>query len=204
MLPRKIIETLAVSSFALVIGMQNSALASVNQLISSNGLVFINTNTLTPKQSNLLVENDTYWGPEQDFKISMPGTVTKNITDELTSVSPNTQTVYTVIHKNFPEASRIPIPQVRQVLQSAMRESIGLTGKVIRSTNLVIDGHPGLELLMEHSNGSLGQYRAFVVNQRLYFMGAMTGNELTTESVNFFDSFRVYPEQIRYSSLRFN
>ncbi|MHC5733731.1 hypothetical protein [Nostoc sp.] len=74
-----------------------------------------------------------------------------------------------------------------------------LSGKVIRTTHLVIDGHPGLELVTEHSDESLGQYRAFVVNQCLYFMEAMTSDELTTESVNFFNSFRVYPEQIRYS-----
>lgn len=62
-----------------------------------------------------------------------------------------------------------------------------LSGKVIRTTNLVINGYPGLELLIDHSDESLGQYRAFVVNQRLYFMGAMTSDELTTESVNSFN-----------------
>ncbi|MEH2159238.1 hypothetical protein [Nostoc sp.] len=75
-----------------------------------------------------------------------------------------------------------------------------LSGKVIITTHFVIDGHPGLELVIEHSDESLGQYRAFVVNQRLYFMEAMTSDELTTESVHFFDSFRVYPERICYSS----
>jgi hypothetical protein len=40
-----------------------------------------------------------------------------------------------------------------------------------------------------------------IVTQRLYFMGAITQDELTTEAVNFLDSFRVYPEQIRYSNL---
>ena len=131
----------------------------------------------------------------------MPGTVTQNADEQLISASAVTRTAYIVKHKDFPQASRIPIPQLRQVLQSAMQETIGITGKVIRTTNLVIDGHPGLELLMEHSDGSLGQYRLFAVNQRLYFMGAITADKLTTEAVNFFDSFRVYPEQIRYSNL---
>ncbi|WP_225894381.1 hypothetical protein [Atlanticothrix silvestris] len=153
-----------------------------------------------PKQPLLVVQNYIYWGAQRDCQIMMPGVVTENMLDRLTSFSATTQTAYTIIQRDFPEASRIPIPQLRQVLQSAMRETIGHTGKVIRTTNLVIDGHPGLELLMQHSDGSLGQYRAFVVNQRLYFMGSLTKDELTTEAVNFFDSFRVYPERIRYSN----
>ncbi|MCC5623986.1 hypothetical protein [Nostoc sp. CHAB 5715] len=195
------LKNIAVTSCTLLtLGMHNPAIALVDQAVFSSGLVSINTKKLTPKQSNLVADNSTYWSSQENCKILMPGIVTENTEEQLTSVSANTKTVYTIIHKEFPEASRIPIPQVRQVLQSAMRETIGRTGKVIRTTNLVIDGHPGLELLMEHSDETLGQYRAFVVNQQLYFMGAITPNELTTESVNFFDSFRIYPERIRYSS----
>ncbi|MCC5663800.1 hypothetical protein LC653_07660 [Nostoc sp. CHAB 5784] len=196
-----VIKNIAVTSCTLLtLGIHNPAIALVDQAVFSSGLVSINTKKLTPKQSNLVADNTTYWSPQGDCKILMPGIVTDSTEEQLTSVSATSRTIYTIIHKEFPEASRIPIPQVRQVLQSAMRETIGRTGKVIRTTNLVIDGHPGLELLMEHSDESLGQYRAFVVNQHLYFMGAITPNELTTESVNFFDSFRVYPERIRYSS----
>ncbi len=200
MLPTNILNTIAVTFVAMTFGMQNPAVALVNKPMSSDNLVSIHTNSRTPKQPILVAENDTYWGPQRDFKIFMPGKITENTLEQLTSVSA-TRTVYTVVHKDFPEASRIPIPQLRQVLQSAMRETIGLTGKVVRTTNLVIGGQPGLELMMQHSDGSLGQYRAFTVNQRLYFMGAVTDDELTTEAVNFFDSFRVYPERIRYSSL---
>jgi hypothetical protein len=192
------IKAIAIVLSAITVGMQNPVAAVVNNQASQANLVLVTTKQLTTKQPVLVAINDTYWGPQGDFKISMPGEVTENTSEQLTSVS-TTQTVYTVIHRDFPEASGIPIPQIRQVLQSAMRETIGGTGKVIRSTNLVIDGYPGLELLMQHSDGSLGQYRAFVVNQRLYFMGALTPDELTTEAVNFFDSFQVYPEQISYS-----
>lgn len=194
--------SIAVASFLLSFGMQNSAAGLDNQSILSSGLESIDTNSRISKQSHVIALNGTYyWSPQRDCKIFMPGILTGDSTEEeLTSVSATTRTAYTIIYRDFPIASRIPIPQVRQVLQSAMRETVALTGKVIKTTNLVIDGHPGLELLMEHSDGSLGQYRAFVVNQRLYFMGAMTRDELTTESVNFFDSFRVYPERIRYSS----
>ncbi|WGV25456.1 hypothetical protein [Halotia branconii] len=201
MLLTNTLKTFAVSFFVMVSAFPDPALALVNQPTSANKVVSVNTSIRTPKQPLLVAQNYIYWGPQRDCQILMPGVVTENILNRLTSFSATTQTAYTIIQRDFPKASRIPIPQLRQVLQSAMRETIGHTGKIIRTTNLVIDGHPGLELLMQHSDGSLGQYRAFVVNQRFYFMGSLTKDELTTEAVNFFDSFRVYPEQIRYSNL---
>jgi hypothetical protein len=89
--------------------------------------------------------------------------------------------------------------QIRELLQTSMRGRIGTKGKVVRSTNLVIDGYPGLELLVQHFDGSLGQYRTFLVKGRMYGMGAAAQSELTTETANFFDSFRVYPQQISSS-----
>ena len=67
----------------------------------------------------------------------------------------------------------------------------------MRSTNLEIDEYPGLELLVQHTNGTTGQYRGFIVKGRMYMMAAVTEGELTTEAVNFFDSFGVYPERVR-------
>ncbi|MEH2270908.1 MAG: hypothetical protein V7K68_21260 [Nostoc sp.] len=151
-----VLKNIAVTSCTLLIlGTHNPAIALVDQAVFSRMLVSINTNALTPKQSNLVADNSTYWSPQGDCKILMPGIITDSTEEQLTSVSATIHTIYTIIHKEFPEASRIPILQVRQVLQSAMRQTIGRTGKVIRTTNLVIDGHPGLELLMEHSDESL-------------------------------------------------
>ncbi|WP_414542609.1 hypothetical protein [Nostoc sp. CCY0012] len=194
--------TIAAASVFIAISTQSQALALVNSSKSVLNLVSSNTRIQAPKQPILIAEDNTYWGPERDFQIFMPGEVIKNTLDQLTSISAN-QRVYTIIHRNFPQASSIPIPQLRQVLRTAMRETIGRQGKIIQTTNLVINKHPGLQLLIQHSDGTLGQYRAFVVNQRLYFMGTVTKDELTTESVDFFDSFRVYPERIPYSNLNF-
>jgi hypothetical protein len=186
----------------MVVGMPNPASASVHQLILSSETVSINSNIFPSKNPNLVADSTIYWGAKQDFKISMPGVITQNTSDQLTSTSDYYQAVYTIINQDFPEASRIPIPQIRQVLKSSMRETIGSTGKIVRTTDLVIDKYPGLELIIQHPDGSTGQYRSFVVNQRLYFMGARTQGELTTEAVNFFDSFRVYPQKINYSNRR--
>lgn len=204
--PINTVKTITLTLLAVSLGTQNPVGALVNNQIPHSNLASITTKERTnnvemlhvTSQLNLVAINDTYWGPQRDFEIWMPGRITENTLYQLASVSP-TRTVYTIIHKDFPEASRVPIPQIRQVLQSTMRETIGGTGKVVRSTNLVIDGHPGLELLIQHPDGYLGQYRAFVVKQRLYFMGALTQDELSTETANFFDSFRVYPEGISSS-----
>lgn len=191
--------TIAATSFVLVLGTQNPAVALVNPSDSAIESVSSNTKIQTPKQPIVIAENDTYWGPKRDFTILMPGEVVRNRGDQLISVSA-TESVYIVMHRNFPRASRIPIPQLRQVLRRAMRESLGSHGKIIQTTDRVIDQHPGLELLMQHSDGTLGKYRAFLVNQRFYLMGTVTRNEFTTESVKFFDSFQVYPENISYSN----
>ncbi|MEY2914414.1 MAG: hypothetical protein RLZZ184_3723, partial [Cyanobacteriota bacterium] len=71
-----------------------------------------------------------------------------------------------------------------------------IKGKVIKSTDMVIQGYPGIELLVQHSDGSQGQYQAYIVRRRLYLIGARTKDELTTEASNFFDSFRIYPSRI--------
>ncbi|MBD2776441.1 hypothetical protein [Iningainema tapete] len=98
-----------------------------------------------------------------------------------------------------PEVFYLSTQGIRQLLQSSMRENIASKGKVVRSTALVVDKYPGLELLVQNYDGSLGQYQAFLVKGRMYVLGALTSDELTTETVNFFESFSFYPERIRYS-----
>jgi hypothetical protein len=77
-----------------------------------------------------------------------------------------------------------------------MRNNLDTKGKIIKSTNMVVEGYPGIELLIQHSDGSQGQYQGYVVRRRLYLLGARATDELTTEAANFFDSFRVYPTRI--------
>jgi hypothetical protein len=184
----------------ITVGMQNPAAALVNNQAPQSNLASVTTKQLTSKQPIQVALNDIYWGPQRDFKIGMPGEVASNKHDELTSWSAESQTTYIIVHRDMPpEVFYLSTQGIRQLLQSSMRENIASKGKVVRSTNLVIDGYPGLELLVQNSDGSLGQYQAFLVKGRMYVLGAVTSDELTTETVNFFDSFGVYPERIRYS-----
>jgi hypothetical protein len=169
----------------------------VNQS-ESTSLVSANNNQPKTKQPTLIALNDTYWGPNRDFEIQMPGSIQKNELRELISWSDVTQTIYIIVHKDMPvDVSYLSVGEVEQVLQTSMRGEMTSTGKIVRSTNLEIDKYPGLELLVEHADGTTAQYRGFIVKGRMYFMGAVTQGELTTEAVNFFDSFGVYPERVR-------
>jgi hypothetical protein len=156
------------------------------------------TFSVSANNTTRIALNDIYWGPNRDFKIQMPGSVQENELRKLMSWSDTTQTVYMIIHRDMPvDVSYLSVEEVEQVLQTSMREEMASTGKIVRSTNLEIDGYPGLELLVQHADGTTGQYRGFIVKGRMYFMGAATQGELTTEAVNFFDSFGVYPERVR-------
>jgi hypothetical protein len=182
---------------AVTIGAQNPAEALIDNQASLTNSVSISTKQLTTKKPVLVAINNDYWGPQSDFKVWMPGQIENNTNKELVSWSDATQTRYVIVHRDMPvEVNYYTTQQIRQLLQTSMRRGIASKGKVVKSTNLVIDGYPGLELLVQHFDGSLGEYRAFLVKGRMYGMGAVSRNELTTETVNFFDSFRVYPQQI--------
>ena len=203
MQPIKAPETIiAIVLSAMTVGMQNPAPALVNDQASQSNLASVTTKQLTTKQPIQVAINDTYWGPQRDFEIRMPGEVASNKHNELTSWSAASKTTYIIAHRDMPpEVFYLSTQGIQQLLQSSMRENIASEGKVVRSTNLVIDGYPGLELMVQNSDGSLGQYQAFLVKGRMYALGAVTSDELTTETAHFFDSFGVYPERIRYSRL---
>ncbi|MUG91630.1 hypothetical protein F7734_03675 [Scytonema sp. UIC 10036] len=195
----KLPKAIGVTLLAVIWGTQNPAEALVNNQAIQSNITLTPTKLPTTKQSNLVAINDTYWGPQRDFEIQMPGRVESNERNELTSWSTASQIAYIIAHKDMPsEVFYLSTLGIQQLLQSSMRENIARKGKVVRSTNLVIDGYPGLELLVQNSDGSLGQYQAFLVKGRMYVLGAVTQNELTTEVVNFFKSFRIYPEKIRF------
>ncbi|BDA74136.1 hypothetical protein CAL7716_083020 [Calothrix sp. PCC 7716] len=148
--------------------------------------------------SNQIALNDTYWGPERDFSIQMPGSVQENQYRKLISWSDTSQTAYAILHRDMPvQAAYLSADQIREALQTSMRGEMTSTGKIVRSTNLEVGEYPGLELLVQHTDGTTGQYRGFIVKGRMYLMAAVTQGELTTEAVNFFDSFGVYPERVR-------
>ncbi len=190
----------AISLFTLAfLQVQHPAIALVNSEkygnFSSN-LGWDTTQKISKKQP-IQIASDVYWGPQRDFKITMPGYELENTAGKLMSMNTTTKTIYMIFYENLPSGAYYwTSKETRQVLQTAMRNNLDTKGKVIKSTNMVVDGYPGIELLIQHSDGSQGQYQGYVVRRRLYLLGARTTDELTTEAANFFDSFRVYPTRI--------
>lgn len=176
-----------------VMAIENQGKTS-NYQINSNLII---TQKLNRKQPIQIARDDYYWGPQRDFRIWMPGVVTDNTSKSLMTMNETTKTIYIIVHEDLPQGANYwTQEQTREILQSAMRENLDTKGRVIKSTNMVVEGYPGIELLIQHSDGSQGQYQGYVVRRRLYLIGARSYDELTTEATYFFNSFRVYPSKI--------
>ncbi|OBQ18465.1 hypothetical protein [Anabaena sp. AL93] len=189
------------SLFSLaLLSIQNPAIASVNQGKLGNSSINLGLNItkeFTKKQPIQIAENDEFWGPQGDFQILMPGDEVENNKKLRVTENKATETVYMIFHGDLPtDVDYLNSEGIREVLQTSLRQNLDIKGKVVKSTNMVIEGYPGIELLVQHSDGSLGQYQGYVVKRRLYLIGARAKDELTTEAINFFDSFRVYPTKI--------
>lgn len=195
------LKMLVISLFSLAfLPILNPAIAIENPGESTNyqSILELNINqNLNRKQPIQIARDDYYWGPQRDFEIWMPGVLMQNTNKVLMTTNKTNNTMYIIIHEDLPRGANYwTQEQTREVLQAAMRENLDTQGKVIKSTNMVVKGYPGIELLIQHSDGSQGQYRGYVVRRRLYLIGARSYDELTTEASNFFDSFRVYPSRI--------
>jgi hypothetical protein len=193
------LKTFAITMIAVTLGTQNPSAALVNKSGSHQNLVFV-----APKQSDVITNDVTYSTAQGDTQIWMPGRITKNKPQELASENPTTRTAYFVTYIDLSEdVEYLSTVGIRKVMQNEFRKQFSrkseFSGKVVRSIDLVIDGYPGIEFLVQHPNTAWGQYRFFLVKRRMYFLGSVAPGELTTETANFFDSFRVYPEHIRYS-----
>ncbi len=176
---------------------QKPAMALINQETSPANSALMSRKQFTTKQPIQIAIDDKYWGPQRDFEITMPGEELENNDGKLMTMNVRTQTVYMIFYRDIPlDIYSLNSEDIREVLQTALRETIDTKGKVIKSTNMVIQGYPGIELLIQHSDGTQGQYQGYVVRRRLYLLGARSSDELTTEAANFFDSFRVYPTRI--------
>jgi hypothetical protein len=193
-----------ISLFTLAfLQVQNPAIALVNPekladySINSGWKTAQNLSKKQPIQIVQLPNCTKYVAPQEDTEICLPGKETENNNNILMTTNTRTQTVYMFSRKDLPsETLVLSSEDIRQVLQVTLRATLAAEGKVVKSTNMVIEGYPGIELLIQHSDGTQGQYQGYVVRRRLYLLGARATDELTTEAANFFDSFRVYPTRI--------
>jgi hypothetical protein len=192
------LKAIVVSLITLTsLSVQKPVFALVNPGKYETNAQWNTSNKIPVKPPIQIARDDQYWGPQRDFEIQMPGEVVENTKGHLITTNTTTQTVYMIFHEDLPSnVNYWTSEETREVLQSAMRKNLDTKGKVVKSTNMVIEGYPGIELLIQHSDGTQGQYQGYVVRRRLYLIGARTFDELTTEATNFFDSFRIYPTRI--------
>jgi len=191
--------TLAIPTVPFAIAESSTQLTdAVSPVYWQNRLTFSERNTISSpllKPPIKIARDDTYWGPQRDFEIQMPGEVVVNTKNTLTTTNATTGTLYIIVHLDLPvDGDLLSSKGIRQILQAAFRQN--LEGKVIKTANIEIQGYPGIEFLVEHSNGTRGQYYGYVVKERVYMLGAISFGELTTEATNFFDSFKIYPSRI--------
>jgi len=187
------------SILVLIFGLGLFSVQSVDARNASIKAANINNSELITPSSSIVVpliaRHDEYWGPQRDFEIQMRGKVVKNTEDTLQTMDATTGTTYMIIHKDLPvDIDFFNAEGIRHIFHTSFRGAI--EGKVIKTTDITIQEYPGIELLMEHSNSTRGQYNAYIVKRRIYVLGAVTSTELTTESTRFFNSFRIYPSRI--------
>jgi hypothetical protein len=158
------------SLFSLaLLSIQNPAIALVNQGKLENSSINLGLNItkeFTRKQPIQIATDDEYWGSQGDFNILMPGDVVENNKELLVTANTATETVYMIFHGDLPtDTDYLSSEGIREVLQISLRKNLDIKGKVVKSTNMVIEGYPGIELLVQHSDGSLGQYQGYVVKR---------------------------------------
>ncbi len=165
----------------------------------SKSFALVNNHQTTVKQPISIAQNDTYVGADGDFEIRIPGVIQENKNQKLVSYSNKTQTVYIIHYRDMPsEVSYLPGNAVAQVLRETLKESFASEGKIISTTDLTIaDKYPGIEILVLNNDGTKGKYRSYIVQRRMYIMGAVTPKTLTGEVDDFLDSFGIYTNRLR-------
>lgn len=195
--------TLAGLVLMLSVGFPKAQAISVNNTeinqSESKSFVLVNNHQTTAKKPILIAQNDTYVGADGDFEIRIPGVIQENKNQKLVSYSNNTQTVYVIHYRDLPsEVSYLPGNAVAQVLRETLKESFASEGKIISTTDLTIaDKYPGIEILVLNNDGTKGKYRSYIVQRRMYIIGAVTPKTLTGEVDEFLDSFGIYTNRLR-------
>ena len=192
------------SGFAIAaLAMQNPVMALGNQKTSVEPS--LNSKVLNDHQGAiglpiLLAQNDYYRSPGGDFRVLMPGDVYENTDDTLTSFSQKTGIVYSVIHKDFPNAGNTDFLSTQdryRILNESLRSSNKVLGsKILKVRNISIKEQSGIDALVQSPDGSVAAFRQYIVRNRIYGLVARSQGELGQEVDGFFDSFEVYPSKI--------
>jgi hypothetical protein len=130
----------------------------------------------------------------EHFSIQMPGKILEDTPEMLVSYNETTETVYIILETSVSSEIESLNEQELQdkmmaAFQSAFSSEGEAEGKITQSKALKYDKHPALEVIVEHKDGTTGNYRMTFVGDRMFILGARTPKQLTLESQEFFNSF---------------
>jgi hypothetical protein len=174
---------------------------AIAQIPHSSTWNTLEENRTKPIPQNLLSVNadDLYTSPQGDYTIQMPGRITENNFNGLTSISRDTQTRYGILFVDLPvEVTLLSSQQTQQMLEEAASYAANRHGELVSMTSLTSSNYPGIEMIVEFPQGHLGKFQFISVGRRMYMLQATTFNEFTSESDAFFASFELYPDRISY------
>ncbi|WP_141699666.1 hypothetical protein [Nostoc sp. KVJ20] len=139
-----------------------------------------------------LTANKTY--TRELYSIGMPGEILEETPEMLLSYNEATETVYIILETSVSsEIESLNEQELQDKMmagfQSAFSSEGETQGTITQSKALKYDKHPALEVMVEHKDGTTGNYRMTLVGDRLFILGARTPKQLTLESQEFFNSF---------------
>jgi hypothetical protein len=153
-------------------------------------------------------QSDSGWqdfAPEgKGFSVLMPGTPTEETSSEATvfgmmdtslfEVQPEgDKLTYTIRYDNYPPGIRAigNVPQLVYARQKRLEYDV--QGKELSAGDISLGEHPGRQVSLELPDGSIGIYRIFLVEHRMYQVGVQAPEEETSaeEISKFLDSFQL-------------
>lgn len=139
-----------------------------------------------------VIENKAY--TREHFSIQMPGKIVEDRPEMLVSYNETIETAYVILEIPAPSEIEPMTEQELQdnmmaVFQSAFSSEGEAEGKITQSKALKFDNYDALEVMVEHKDGTTGNYRMTLVGDRIFILGARTPKQLTLESQEFFNSF---------------
>lgn len=142
-----------------------------------------------------------------NFTVLMPGTPSQEqdtVNTEFGSLNLNgfsverpNEAIYWVAYFDLPGelSNRIQTSgQINEFLTAVVQGlSESLEGQLVNQQTISLNNYSGREFRIQHTEGVVGRYRVYLVNQRVYLLGVITSKEnyLQKSIQGFFNSFRL-------------
>ena len=156
-------------------------------------------------QSPAAVEWQEFAPSGRGFSVLLPGTPTEESTSEATAFG----VIVTALFKLEPEGEKLAYgirydnypPQVVALLRDAStfllarhkRLEVEVKGETIDEKDVFVDGYTGKQITLELSDGKLGIYRLFVIDQEMYQLSVKAAPEDASaeEITRFLETFKL-------------